>query len=33
MTEPVADRIVRYRPLVIEELRAVVGNDPAGLFA
>ena len=32
-TEPLAARIERYRPLVIEEMRAIVGTNPAGLFA
>ena len=31
--EPLDARIERYRPLVIEEMRAVVGDSPAGLFA
>lgn len=31
--EPLDARIERYRPLVIDEMRAVVGDSPAGLFA
>jgi geranylgeranyl diphosphate synthase type I len=31
--ESLDTRIERYRPLVIEELRTVVGDSPAGLFA
>ena len=31
--ESLAARIERYRPLIFEEMRAVVGTNPAGLFA
>jgi geranylgeranyl diphosphate synthase type I len=33
MTETLSDRLDRYRPLVIEEMRAVVGGGDAELFA
>ena len=33
LSEPLDARIERYRPLVIEELRTVVGDSPARLFA
>lgn len=33
MNDPLLARFDRYRPLVVEEMRAVVGENPAGLFA
>ncbi len=31
--ESLAERVERYRPLLLRELREVVGDDPSGLFA
>jgi geranylgeranyl diphosphate synthase type I len=32
-TETLAERTDRYRPLVVAEMREVIGDEPAGLFA
>ncbi|RLT35678.1 MAG: polyprenyl synthetase family protein [Chloroflexi bacterium] len=32
-SQQLAARIERYRPLILEEMRAVVGADPAGMFS
>ncbi len=33
MNDALSARLDRYRPLVVEEMRSVVGENPAGLFA